>query len=56
MLLKKLTDSSRFREEVTDIHHFQQCESNRVYERKIKNFSFTNSQESRFLALVQDGK
>ncbi len=39
----------------TDIlHHSQQSQSNRVCERKIKGFSFTDSQQTRFLAVVQD--
>ncbi len=36
------------------LHHSQQGERNRVCERKSKGFSFTDSQQTRFLAVVQD--
>jgi len=39
----------------TDIlHHSQQGERNRVCERKSKGLRFTDSQQTRFLAVVQD--
>jgi hypothetical protein len=36
------------------LHHSQQDLKNRVYQRKVKVFRLQQSQETRFLALVQD--
>ncbi|NJM70728.1 MAG: hypothetical protein HC862_11130 [Scytonema sp. RU_4_4] len=52
----RLSRAAAFVRKSLTLHHFQQGESNRVSERKIKDFSFTYSQETCFLAVVQDGK